>query len=385
MATFSHILIVDDDEQNLTSLENVLADLEQGIIKARSGAQALRYLEQAVFAVILIRHKLPDIDGFQLAEFARGNTKSRLTPIIFITDYDSNEKLIARGYGFGAVDFIFTPIIAEVLHGKVAVFIEMFAAQDNLLEKNRLLEIESHRELALRARKLEELNKELEASNRELDQFAHIASHDLREPLRTITNFIQLLLENNTEKLGPDAEKYAYFIVDGADRMKRLIQDLLEFSHVGRKDLVRKIISVGEIVERIRFSLSTDLQKSGGKIVFEGSCTLTANPSSFQQLLQNLISNALKFRGDEKPILTLTAVEQGNFWLFALKDNGIGINKEHQQIIFQIFQRLHKSEAYPGTGMGLAICEKIVHKHGGRIWVESEIDKGATFFFTIPR
>lgn len=379
------ILLVDDDPKSLMATEVVLSDLKPNMIKAKSGKEALRLVLEREFAVILLDVKLPDMDGFEIAEFIRQHKKSRNTPIIFITAYGRDELMISRGYSLGAVDYIFKPIIPEILRAKVGVFIQLFETTARLRETSRQLDAQNQKELQKRARELEKLNKELEDSNRELDQFAYIASHDLREPLRTITNFIQLLDDKYREKFNDEAKQYMAFISEGAQRMKSLIKDLLEFSHVGRKELVRENVSALAILENVKQNLYNEIEKTGAVIEAETDLEIKVNPPLLQQLLQNLISNSLKFRDDKKPRIRFAVSDQGTKWLFSLKDNGIGISKEHQKVIFQIFQRLHKTEEYPGTGIGLAICEKIVRKHGGRIWVESEYRKGATFFFSIPK
>lgn len=302
-----------------------------------------------------------------------------------MTAYGRDDLMISKGYSLGAVDYIFKPIIPEILRAKVAVFIQLFETTAQLKETSRQLEAQNQKELQKRARELEKLNKELEDSNKELDQFAYIASHDLREPLRTITNFIQLLGDKYRDTFNDEAKQYMAFVSEGAERMKFLIKDLLEFSHVGRKELVRENISAVALLENVKQNLHNEIEKTGAVIEADADVEIRVNPALVQQLLQNLISNSLKFRDDKKPHIRFAVADQGNKWLFSLKDNGIGISKEHQKVIFQIFQRLHKTEEYPGTGIGLAICEKIVRKHGGRIWVESEFRKGATFFFSVPK
>ena len=381
----ANILLVDDDARSLVATEVVLSELKQNTIKAKSGKEALRMILEHEFAVILLDVKLPDMDGFQIAEFIRQHKRSRNTPIIFMTAYGRDELMISRGYSLGAVDYIFKPIIPEILRAKVAVFIRLYATTAQLRETSRLLAAQSRKELQKRARELEKLNKELEESNRELDQFAYIASHDLREPLRTITNFIQLLGKKYEHLLDADAKQYMRFISEGAKRMKFLVKDLLEFSHVGRNELMRETVSTGEILEKIKQNLHSEISEAGAAIQADAAVEVRVNAPLFQQLLQNLISNSLKFRDEKRPEIEFGIKDEGENWLFWVKDNGIGISKDHQKVIFQIFQRVHNTEEYPGTGIGLAICDKIVRKHGGRIWVKSEFKKGATFFFTMPK
>lgn len=378
------ILIVDDDEDSLQAFDAILCDLNHITMRAKTGAEAMRLVLLHEFAVILLDVKLPDMDGFQIAEFMRKNLLSKRTPIIFITAYGNDETMILRGYAIGAVDYIFKPVIPYVLHSKISVFIDLFEMAQQIKEQKRLLEQQSQLELHKRAIELQEMNKKLEASNCELEQFADIASHDLREPLRTITNFIQLFALRHEATLDADSRKYLFFIVDGAERMKILINTLLEISQVGRKDLVLENTSVARVLDRVKFNLEIEIRETLGTVTLHNNCDVMVSPMLFQQLLQNLVGNALKFRGKNPIEIDIYTEKQEAHWLFSIWDNGIGINPELRNQIFQIFQKLHKPSEYPGTGIGLAICEKIVRKHGGKIWVESAGESGSVFFFTIP-
>jgi signal transduction histidine kinase len=225
---------------------------------------------------------------------------------------------------------------------------------------------------------------ELERSNAELEQFAHVASHDLQEPLRTVTNFVQLLAKRYSGRLDKDADDFIGFVVDGTTRMARLIDDLLEFSRAGRADKPMEPTDCREILARVVAGLAVSIRESGAAVHYDGLPAVQGNPSQLTQLFQNLIANAVKFRGTDSPEIHVSAVRQGADWLFRVRDNGIGIAPEYWERIFVIFQRLHGRNEYPGTGIGLAICKRIVTCHGGRIWVESQPGRGSTFCFTLP-
>jgi len=225
---------------------------------------------------------------------------------------------------------------------------------------------------------------ELARSNAELEQFAHVASHDLQEPLRTVTNFVQLLAKRYSGRLDKDADEFIGFVVDGTTRMARLIDDLLEFSRAGRADKPMEPTDCREVLARVVAGLAVSIRESGAVIHHDGLPAVQGNPSQLTQLFQNLIANALKFRGAGSPEIHVWAVRQGADWLFRVRDNGIGIAPEYSERIFVIFQRLHGRNEYPGTGIGLAICKRIVTCHGGRIWVESQPGRGSTFCFTLP-
>ncbi|MBD2463455.1 PAS domain S-box protein [Oscillatoria sp. FACHB-1407] len=252
-------------------------------------------------------------------------------------------------------------------------------------------------------RSTRKLAEELQRSNQELEQFAYIASHDLQEPLRAITSFTQLLAQEYKAQLDGDADMYIEFIVDGATRMQQLIRDLLTYSRVGRYELQLQPTDCNVLLERVKKDLQVAIAENQAIITADPLPTITADPNQMKNLLQNLISNSLKYRSKTDPRIHISAkshtVEKTNDlshpgssrltmgseeWLFSLQDNGIGIEPQYAERIFGIFQRLHTSDEYSGTGLGLAICQKIIERHQGRIWVESQLGQGATFFFTIP-
>lgn len=245
-------------------------------------------------------------------------------------------------------------------------------------------------ELALRADDLarsnvalERTNADLARSNSELEQFAYVASHDLQEPLRMVSNYTQLLARRYEGKLDGDADDSIAFAVDGAKRMQSLINDLLAFSRVGTRGKDLAPTDANAVLAQTLVNLQPAIEESGAKVTSDPLPTIAGDDGQRMQLLQNLIANAIKFRGEEPPAIHISASEQGNDYLFSVRDNGIGLDPQYKDRIFVIFQRLHGRDQYPGTGIGLAICRKIVERHGGRIWVESEPGKGATFFFTL--
>ncbi|MGE5498780.1 MAG: PAS domain S-box protein, partial [Syntrophothermus sp.] len=232
-------------------------------------------------------------------------------------------------------------------------------------------------------RSIQRTLSELERSNRELEQFAYAASHDLQEPLRMISNYAQMLARKYKERLDENADIYIGFITDGAKRMNNLIQDLLLYARITSKQEQFTQCNLNHIVSEVIRDLQMIINESSAGFEIDELPEVSAIPALMKQLFQNLIQNALKFRGDEKPVIKISAKNKAGQWIISVKDNGIGIDKDFYNKIFLLFQRLNDNVKYPGTGIGLSLCKKIVELHGGSIWVESEINKGSEFFFTL--
>lgn len=239
-------------------------------------------------------------------------------------------------------------------------------------------------QLKERDEKIKIRTEELQRSNGELEQFSYIASHDLQEPLRTIAGYLQLIDRRYKNKLDKDADEFIDFAVGGAHRLQSIINDLLQYSRIGTRGKPFVSVPVDTIIQEILDSIHTSIKESGAEIIVNDMPTISADPNQMKQLFQNLISNGIKFTKDKQPKIKVSAKKQTNEWLFSVTDYGIGISHEYFSKIFEPFKRLHTQDKYPGTGIGLTICRKIVERHGGRIWVESTPDKGSTFFFTIP-
>ncbi len=226
---------------------------------------------------------------------------------------------------------------------------------------------------------------ELKRTNTDLEQFIKVAYHDLQEPLRMVSSYVQLLERRYKGKLDRDADDFIRYAVEGVNRMHSLINDLLTYSNVDTCGKPFKPVDCTEVLNHAVGSLQKAIERSRAVITHDPLPTIIADDLQFVKLSQNLLSNAIKFHGEEPPRIHVSAEQKKNEWLFSVHDNGIGIDPEFTDRIFTIFQRLHGMSEYPGTGIGLAICKKIVERHGGRIWVESEPGKGSTFYFTIPK
>lgn len=230
---------------------------------------------------------------------------------------------------------------------------------------------------------LQRRTEELARSNHDLEQFAYVASHDLQEPLRAVAGCVQILQRKFGDRMGPGADELIGHVVDGAQRMRKLIDDLLEFSRVGTRGGKFQQLGVETSLTEALRNLAVALEESGGRVTHDPLPVVAADPTQLTQLFQNLIGNAIKFRGQEAPEVHVGAERTGAWWTVSIRDNGIGIEPQYYERLFRIFQRLHTRREYPGTGIGLAICRRIVERHGGRIWLESRPGEGTTFFFTL--
>jgi PAS domain S-box-containing protein len=260
--------------------------------------------------------------------------------------------------------------IAHTITRQVGQFIGRNLAQAALREANE---------------QLKEQADELARSNAELEQFAYVASHDLQEPLRMVSSYTQLIMRRSGERLDNDAKEFMGFVVDGAARMKQLIEDLLAYSRVGTHGKELKPTDCGSALDKALVNLRGSIQENAAVVTHDPLPTVDADDSQLVQLFQNLIGNAIKFRGTEPPSVHVSAQDDGQAWVFGVADKGIGIEPQYFERIFMVFQRLHGKAEYPGTGIGLAICKKVVDRHGGRIWVESQPGAGSKFCFAIPK
>ena len=287
--------------------------------------------------------------------------------------------IMVGGQFYGVMEFMSQDVrardervieIANSVGKQVGQFIGRKQAELALVEANEQL-----------TRKAQELAR----SNAELEQFAYVASHDLQEPLRMISSYTQLTLRRYGNLLDGDAKDFMGFVVDGAARMKQLIEDLLAYSRVGTRGKEFQRTDCEAAVKRALVNLRAAIGESGATVTNDPLPTLDADESQLVQLFQNLIGNAIKFRGSHAPAIHVSAEEDGDTWILGVRDNGIGIEAQYFERIFMVFQRLHGKGEYPGTGIGLAICKKVVDRHGGRIWVESQHGHGSTFCFALPK
>jgi signal transduction histidine kinase len=368
------ILLVDDRDYGLMAMEAVLDSPDYNLVKASSGQEALAQLYDHDFAVILLDVQMPVMDGFETAKLIRQYKPTHETPIIFITAINKDSHHISRGYESGAIDYLFKPVDPDILKSKVKIFVELYQARRALKQMNEELE----ERVRLRTSELLQTNKELE-------EFAYIASHDLQEPLRKIIIFGDRLGEKYSGLLDENGKDYLERMRKAGVRMQTIIEDLLVFSKISSKERTFEAVDLRQVIEEIKSDLEIKIAEKNARIELKNLPVLMANRSQVHHLFQNLILNSIKFsKKDQSPHIVIESQPHGRSADIFIRDNGIGFEEKYLDRIFKMFHRLHPQHEYEGSGIGLSICQKIVHQHGGTITARSKPDEGATFIVTLP-
>ena len=371
-------------ENSITETENqykFLEDIQRAILNILEDADNDKKLsENTQKALINI------LDDFTNEKNISENTQRAVLNIL--DDY-SDEKTVAEATQKAVInildDFTYEKNISENTQRAVLNILDDYTNEKTQAAETQKAVINILEDYSIEKTNVQKMNTKLTSSNEEVEQFAYIASHDLQEPLRTVTNYIELLQTEYKGKLDTDADEYLDIIKGATVRMQALIKDLLSYSRIG-KEKNKTVVDCNILLREVMNDIFTSIKENKAKINFEQLPILNGYSSGLKSLFQNLISNSLKFRkSDTHPIINIVVRDEDREWLFSINDNGIGINKKYFDKLFIIFQRLHNREEYPGTGIGLAQCKKIVELHGGRIWVESEPGNGSTFYFTIPK
>jgi signal transduction histidine kinase len=415
------ILLVDDRSDKCMAMETILGELGEKIVIARSGKDALRLLLTQDFAVILLDVNMPGLDGFETAHLIRQRKSLEHTPIIFVTGISDTETHVSRGYSLGAVDYILTPVLPEVLRTKVSVFVELFKKNQQLKYQAGKLRL-AHDELEMRVKsrtfqlavanealqkeiverqraedhirqinsgleqRVIERTAELAATNKELEAFTYSVAHDLQAPLRNIQSYAQLLEVDWASKMPDEAVPYLKRISARTKHMGQLISGLLNLSIIGKQGLKRQKVELNGLVEEVVASLKAetsnrDIQWKIRKLPIE-----ECDPNLMKQVFTNLLSNAVKYTQPcPKPVIEVGPARVNGETPVCVRDNGVGFNMKYADKLFGVFQRLHPVSEFEGTGIGLATVDRIIRKHGGRVWVEAEENKGAAFYFTISK
>ncbi|HEY5824624.1 MAG TPA: response regulator [Cyclobacteriaceae bacterium] len=399
------ILLVDDREDNLFSIETILQPNGYKFVKANSGRQALKILlNEFDFAMILMDVKMPNLNGFETASLIYEREKLKHIPIIFITANNFGDENMFKGYQTGAVDYIYKPINADVLRAKVGVLVELYKKTRLLHEQEqKLIAINRSLEKEVKDRKASEekviqLNRQLvqnidslESANKDLEQFAFMASHDLQEPLRKILMFSDRLYQKYQDLLQDDV-RLINRIQSSAERMQALIIDILAFSRISIDKTNFVLSNMNEILQEILTDINEEIHTRNASITIDNLPTLEVNPRLMRMLFHNLISNALKYsKKDTQPQIKIfsennliSRSRDKRFCRIFVEDNGIGFDQKYAEDIFGMFKRLHHDSEFSGTGIGLALCKKIVEQHNGFISAQSEVNTGSRFIVSLP-
>ncbi len=367
------ILIVDDKEEDLFSLRTLLELNGYGVDLATSGEEALKKISGNSYALLLLGIHMTGTDGFEVAETISAQGKAREMPIIFLSSVDLDKKSISRGYISGGMDFCFKPLDNDILLLKVKIFYQ----------------------LSVQTQQLHELNRRLAACNEELEQFAFVAAHDLKEPLRKIRTYSSFIKEKGLVNTGP-GEDYMQRIIYASQRMTQLIENLVTYSTLSYPESFSDIC-LNSIVEDVMLEMEPRISERSAKVHVGELHRLKVIPGQIKQVFRSVISNALKFsRQDVPPVISIKTEtvneksvsshvsKSGNYCRILISDNGIGFDEQYLDKIFMIFQRLNSNSQYEGNGIGLAMVKRIVNKHEGLVTATSNVNDGSTFIIVLP-
>jgi signal transduction histidine kinase len=403
-----NILLVDDHPENLLALGAILDAPSYNLVKAVSGEEALKSLLYHDFAVILMDVQMPGMDGFETASIVRSRKRSRHTPIIFLTAIDKSEHRVIAGYELGAVDYLFKPVVPEILQSKVAVFVELFRKTEQIQKQATQLAMANQQlaeEITQRRQAEEKINKlnqdleqralDLEITNQELRAFNYAASHDLSACLNRIAGFSEALLEDYADNLDAQGKKYLQSVQTASQRMRELMNALLRLSMMTHWELQYEPVDLSALAQEIVAQLKQAEPQRQVEISIMPQVVAQGDRELLKILLENLLSNAWKYTSKktnaqiqfgqcsleaETPKLLFCPL---NASVYFVRDNGAGFDGLYANQLFSPFYRLHAANEFAGTGIGLATVQRIVHRHGGQIWAEGAVGQGATFYFAL--
>lgn len=380
------ILLVDDREDNLTSLESLLETTAENItyLLARSGEEALRIALKEELALILLDVQMPGMNGYEVAQYLRNNSRTKDIPIIFVTAIDAETSRMIEGFQAGAVDFLFKPLHPIITRAKVAAFVRFYIQKKELKKANQFV-LNSNRELEERVK---ERTKELTKINVELDNFIYTASHDLKTPIHNIEGLMKLLYDRMADN-PPRPDKVTPLmdmINDSVNRFKNTLRDLTEVAKARNEEMDDKSkVSFGEMLEEVKSTLAGLIQEYDAEIIvdFSRAPEIYFSRKNLRSIIYNLLSNALKYSSPERrPLIKISSRPHNGYVVLSVQDNGLGIKKEAQDKVFGMFKRLHSH--VEGSGVGMAIVKRIVENHGGKIEMESEPGAGTVFNIFFP-
>jgi two-component system sensor histidine kinase/response regulator len=362
------LLLVDDRPENLVTLEAVLGPLGHRMVQAGSGDEALRHLLVDEVAVIVLDVEMPGMDGYETAAAVKGRERTRDIPIIFLTAADRDPQRRMLGYAAGAVDYLLKPVDADLLRAKVTVFVDLHLAQRRLQEQTELL-----------ARR----TAELERSNADLEQFSYLASHDLQEPLRVVTGYLELIAEELGEALPDRVTRWIERAFASATRMEQLVDDLLVYARSGAGEGTLEAVDLDEALAAAISDVQPLVDGADAAIQSAPLGLAMGSVVSVRRVFQNLLANSIRYRSPDRPVIGVTSSLAGDEVEVCVTDNGVGVPEVDLRRVFGMFERV-AGQPYPGTGLGLAVCRRLVERWGGRIWMDRNPGAGVTVHFTLP-
>ncbi|RYG25709.1 hybrid sensor histidine kinase/response regulator [bacterium] len=389
------LLLVDDRPENLFALQAILEPLGAELVLAQSGEDALRQVLRNEFALVLMDAQMPGLDGYEAAAMIRDREKTRNVPIIFVTAFSTDLEHVYRGYQAGAVDYISKPYNPDILRMKVQVFVDLYEKNEQIKRQAELLHQIELREAAeaIEREAMQRANEELERqvakrteelveANREMEAFCYSVSHDLRTPLRTISATSWMLIEEAADRLNDDEKELLNRQTIAAQKLGNLIDDLLLLSRLGRRSLQVAEVDLTLLARKVADDLLGQCPEY--RVVFDVQENLKANGDEglLRVALENMLQNAAKY-SPEGGTVTIGTLEQEGELVFFVRDEGIGFDMAYADKLFIPFERLHRDGEFEGTGIGLASVQRIISRHNGRVWADSEPQKGATFYFTL--
>ena len=373
------ILLVDDTPANILVFQELLAGHDRELLTATNGNEALKIAIDQDIDLIILDVQMPGMDGFEVAQILKSSKRTRDVPIIFASAVKKEQRSIMKGFDEGAVDYLFKPLDPEVTKAKVSVLLKLEAQKKELMEKNSSLEKAKEQIDRLNTDLMDNVLK-LQELNQEMESFSYSVSHDLRAPLRALLGYSEILFEDYNASLDEEGRELIGKIRKGGMRMERLIEDLLLFSKMGRKELAMTEVNMKQLVEKVL----EDFPGATATINIGALPAVQGDPSLLQQVWLNLVGNAIKYSSAKPdPRIEIGGAADGSVITYSVKDNGAGFDMKYADKLFGVFQRLHGRE-FEGTGIGLATAHRIIKKHGGRIWAEAKENEGATFFFSLP-
>lgn len=379
-----NILLVDDQPGKLTAHESILTALGENIVRASSGSEALQCLLRQDFAVILLDVNMPGMDGFETAELIRQRPRYEKTPIIFITGYNTTDIDRLKGYRLGAVDYLFLPVIPEVLKAKVSVFVEL-ARQTQIITRQAEHLAFNNREQTRQLEMIQKLNESLREANRELQAFSYTVSHDLRAPLRSIRGLADILLEDYGAQMDATANGYVRGIRGATVHLDRLTNDLLSYTRISREEIQLEPVAIDALLKEVLSLMSPGKASALQMDIGPNLLPVLATPTLLGQCLSNLISNAVKFvAAGTIPRVQIRTESRGDRVRIWVEDNGVGIDPAYHGKIFGLFERAGNVRDHDGTGVGLAIVARASQRMGGSCGVESSLGSGSRFWIELP-